>query len=702
MAEKFPNINGQPSPANAAATGGRVTEDAMVTEVKDRLEEAWRWDRENRRDAHEDLKFVAGDQWPQTVRQERQAKGRPVITINKLPPMIRQVQNDIRQNPPAIKVRPVGSERDKDVADIYSGMIRHIEHRSSASWIYSTGSEHQVACGMGHWRINTEFVEDSVFEKEIRLDYIPNPLNVYYDPASTGPVRKDRKWTVVTELWPIRLFRETYPGAKEVDTVIRDDNIHEGGLFWRIQESIRVAEYWYKVPKKRRLMAFEDEFGEVSTFDVTDLRDEDLFFLPQPIGERMADGHEVKQILVSGAEVLEGPDDWAGKDIPIIPVIGSEVPLQTKTIRFGLVRFMRDPQQLYNYFRSQAAESIANAPKSPILATPDMVGPYKKQWDSMNRENRPYLLYKPDKNAPKQSPERIPPPDQPAALWNEQAIATDDMKATSGIHDANQGIESNETSGKAILARQREGDTANFHFSENLVESVQYTGEQLIDLIPRIYDTERQMAILKEDDTEEFVTINQEVMADDGEPMLLNNLSDGRFAVRVATGPSYTTKRLEAADSMVEFIRAVPGAAGLIGDLIAKNMDWPGAEEMAERLKNAIPEEIRGPDPDAEPEPPDPNAEAMNQLLMRGQEAEIVEQEARAEKTMAEAEKAAAEIDKTDAQTQQILQQLATQLEQIAAQMGLTEAQTDKTDAEADKTRAEIGVSQEQQGQIPA
>lgn len=699
MAEKFPNISGQPYPANASSKDAPgSSEDAMVTEVKNRLEEAWRWDRENRRDAHEDLKFVAGDQWPQTVRQERQAKGRPVITINKLPPMIRQVQNDIRQNPPTIKVIPADSERTKDTAEIYSGLIRQIEYQSSAANVYSVGAEHAIACGIGHWRIETEFLDDSVFEQEIKIKRIPNPLNVYYDPAGIEPDRSDGEWTCITELWPIRLFRETYPGAKEVDTVIRDDNIHEGGLFWRIQESIRVAEYWWKVPKKRRLMAFEDEFGEVSTFDVTDLSEEQLFFLPEPIGERMVDGHEVKQVLVSGAEVLESVTDWPGKWIPIVPAVGSEVPLQTKTIRFGLVRFMRDPQQLYNYFRSQAAESIANAPKSPLLATPDMIGPYKKQWDSMNRENRPYLLYKPDKNAPKASPERIPPPDQPAALWNEQAIATDDMKTTSGIFDASQGIRSNETSGKAILARQREGDVANFHFSDNLAQSIRHTGRILVDLIPRIYDTERQMAILKEDDTEEFVTINQEVMADDGEPMLLNNLSDGRFNVKVTTGPSYTTKRLEAADSMVEFMRAVPSAAGLIGDLIAKNMDWPGAEEMAERLKNAIPEEIRGQDPDAEPQQPDPMAEAMNELLMRSQTAEIDKAEADAVKTMAEAEKTQAETDQITVNINQIM----ARIEEIAANIGLKEAQTDKTDAEADKTRVETGVSDEQQAQTVA
>lgn len=697
MAEKFPN-NSQSFPSR---TGGDV--DNLVTEVKEQLETAWRWDRENRRDAHEDLKFLAGDQWPQTVRQKRQAENRPVITINKLPPLVNQVVNDIRQNPATIKTIPAGEgsdmgqlskarqEHQTNLANVYTGLMRQIQYQSSASAVYAKGGEHAISCGIGHWRIDTEFVEDSVFDQEILIKRIPNPLNVYYDPAGTEPTRKDGNWTVVTELIPIEDFRTQWPGAKEVDTQIHDDNVHEGGLFWRIQESIRIAEYWRKVPEKRKLMAFQDpETGVISTLDVTDIENEELMFLPEPIGDREVDGHRIEQFIVSGSEVLEGPDPWAGRWIPIIPVVGSEVPLQTKTIRFGLVRFMRDPQQLYNYFRSAAAESIALAPKSPWVVTPEMIGSYKKQWDTANTENRPYLLYKPDKNAPNAKPERTSPPESPVALWNEQALATDDLKATSGIFDASQGAQGNETSGVAIRARQLEGDNSNFHFADNLKLSMEHTGVVLVDLIPRIYDSQRIVAILGEDDSQDLVPINAAVMDEDGEPLIVNNLSDGRFNVRVTTGPSYTTKRVEAVESMIAFAQAVPGAAEIIADLIAKNQDWPGAEEISERLKRAMPAELTE-DEDDEEQQPDPQAEAMNQLLIRGQEAQVAQQEAQAAKTAAEAEKTQFDAEKVQVDTEKTfteIEKLRADIAQIAAAVGLTEAQTDKTEAETVQTGA--------------
>lgn len=614
--------------------------DELVREVRDRLEEAWLWDRENRHDAHEDLKFLAGDQWPQSVRQAREAENRPVITINRLPQFVRQVTNDIRQNPPSIKAVPVDSVTDPALANVYTGLIRQIEYQSSAQHVYATAGEHAVSCGIGHWRIDTDFVEDSVFEQEIRIRRIPNPLSVYYDPGAIEPSRADGNWTVVTELIPIKAFREQYPGAREVDVEITDDNVHEGGLFWRTQEAIRIAEFWRKVPMKRRLMAFQDESAGVSTLDVTDLGPEQLAFLPAPIGEREVDGHKVEQALVSGAEVLDGFNAWAGRWIPIVPVVGAEIPLDTKVIRHGLIRFARDPQQLYNYWRTAAAEAIALAPKSPYLATPDMIGAHKAQWDSANTTARPYLLYKPDRNAPGAMPRRERPADPPQALWNEGALASDDMKATTGIFDAGLGARSNETSGRAILARQREGDTGTFHFADNLVHAVQHSGRILIDLIPRIYDSERIVRIVQDDDAEDFVPINTVVFDDDGEPLILNDLADGRFDVRVSVGPSFTTKRVEAAQSMISFVQAVPNAAALIADLIAKNQDWPGAEEIAARLKRAIPAEIRGEGGEAGegPPQPDPEAEMVNRLLVRGRESEIAEREAKTAKTEAEAE----------------------------------------------------------------
>lgn len=641
----------------------RSTTDNLLREAKRRVESAWQHDRENREDAHRDLRFRAGDQWPQQIRQEREANNRPTLTINRIPQFVNQVVNDVRQNPPSTKIIPADGATEPDLADVYAGLIRQIEYRSGAKYVYSATIDHTVTCGIGHFRVTTAYVDDASFDQEILIKPIHRPLSVYWDPAAVMPDRSDAKWCIVTDLMPIEDFDAEYPKNKTVGFDPPADHGEDSGIYWRDEDHVRIAEYWRKVPVKRTLALF----GDKTTLDITDLSAADMQFLPEPVKTREVDTFKVEHYLITDSEILEGPSQWAGKYIPIIPVIGSEVPLETKTVRYGLVRFARDPQQLYNYWRSAAAEAIALAPKSPFLVTPQMIGKFKTQWDTHNTKNRPYLLYEPDPNAPGNRPIREQAPEPPLALVQESAIASDDMKATTGIYDAALGQRSNEQSGKAILARQREGDVGTFHFQDNLNMSLTHLGNILVDLIPRIYDTERQITIINPDESEEFVAINKQIMSDQGEPILLNDLSQGRFQVRVKIGPSYTTKRIEAADSMIQFVQAVPQAAAVMSDLIAKNMDWPGSDEIAERLKRAIPEEIRGPDEEKGDITPEEQqrrqqqqqvAQQAQQLQLRGAQAEIMKKEADAKKTAADAmtkmaslDKIAAEIEKLRAST---------------------------------------------------
>ncbi len=647
----------------------KTAKEDILREAKRRVDAAWQHDRENREDAYRDLRFRAGDQWPVRIRQQREADNRPTLTINRIPQFVNQVVNDVRQNPPAIKATPADGATQPELAEIYTGLMRQIQYRSGAQYIYSQTVDHTVTCGIGHLRVETAYVDDASFDQEILIKPVAKPLSVYWDPAAVMPDRSDAKWCVVTEMMPVDDFKDQYPDAKQEDFDTNADIGADSGLYWQDDDHVRLAEYWRMVPVKRTLALFEDK----TTIDITDLSKADLAFLPKIIRQREVDTFKVEQYILSGAEVLEGPNAWAGKYIPIIPVVGSEVPLETKTVRYGLVRFARDPQQLYNYWRSAAAEAIALAPKSPFLVTPQMIGKFKTQWDTHNTKNRPYLLYEPDPNAPGAMPQRSPAPEPPVALIQESAIASDDMKGTTGIYDAALGNRSNEQSGRAILARQREGDVGTFHFQDNLNMSLTRLGVVLVDLIPRIYDTEREIAIIGADESEEFVPINKQIMSDQGEPILLNDLSQGRLQVRVKIGPSYTTKRIEAADSMVQFAQAVPQSAAVMGDLIAKNMDWPGSDEIAERLKRAIPPEILGPEDQSK----DLSPEEAQAKQMKDQIAQALSQ--------MQFSKAKAEVDEAEASARLKNAQVALTMAQIEKLQGVDSL---KTAADAAHTRA--------------
>lgn len=588
---------------------GKSTGDDLAREARELLEDDWQSDQDNRKEASRDLDFAAGNQWPGDVAREREANHRPTLTINRMPQFINQVVNDFRINAPGIMVSPVDSRGDPELADIYNGMLRAIQYASNATHVWSAAFHHAVMCGIGHFRVVADYSGAEDFDQELYVKRINNPLSVYWDAVSMEPDRSDAQHCFVTEMISKRVYKERFKGASESSFEMPDIGPH--GFSWSSMDAVRVAEYWKKVPEKRKLARMET--GEV--LDITGLKQNDLVYLPPILEVREIDSHRVEHCLVNGCETLEKTTKWPGRWIPIIPVIGQEIPLGDTMMRHGLIRFARDPQQLYNFWRSAAAESIALAPRAPYLVTPTMIGEFKGQWDSHNQKNRPYLLYKPDPDAPGGRPVREMPPDIPQALLQESAIASDDMKATTGIYDAGLGARSNETSGRAISARQREGDVSTYHFRDNFNVSLTHCGRVLIDLIPKIYDTERVVRLMKEESEKpDFVKVNQQVMSDNGVPTLRNDLNAGKFDVRVKLGPSYTTRRQESADSMIQFVQAFPQAGQIAGDLVAKAMDWPDADKFAERFRRSIPAEILG--EDAEEMPPEAKqAQAQQQQL---------------------------------------------------------------------------------------
>ncbi|MEM8575529.1 MAG: portal protein [Pseudomonadota bacterium] len=638
----------------------RQTDDeALLSEARERLQAAWEYDKHNREDALKDLRFLALDQWPEEARREREQACRPCLTLDHLNQHKNQVVNDIRQADIGIKAIPGDDQADEGVADIYTSLMRDVQYQSHADHVYAQAADNAVSCGIGHFRFNTQYVKDRVFEQELTVENIPYALAVYWDPGAVKPDRSDADYCFVTEFVPRGRFKSRFPDAREVEVDAPRENTD--GFYWSSNEGVLLAEYWVKRPEKKRLVAFEDG----SVIDLTDDKDGELEALAvsqlgQIQGEREAEGWRIEHHLISGAEVLHGPSKWAGQWIPIIPVIGSEVHLDKKVVRMSLIRAARDPQQLYNYWRSAAAELIALAPKSKWLVTDTQIAPYKGEWDDANTSPTPYLRYKPDLNAPSAQPTRISPPEPPAAMWQESALVTDDMKAAMGQYDASLGAQGNEVSGRAIMARQKEGDVSAYHFSDNLNRSLEHAGRVMIDLVPKIYDTQRTIRVIGEDDAQKFEQINWSVMDDaTAEPVVLNDLTRGRYDVRVSIGPSYTSQRVESREALIEWMRVDPESVPMIRDLAAKTLDFEHADEMAERFKKAVPPELL-PDEEQPPQqPPDPMQQQAMQMQLQEKGAEIAETEGKARKAHAEA-------DQTELENQQM--QGAAQVEQAIAQ----------------------------------
>ncbi len=572
-------------------------------EALTRYNEAWDWDNENRQEAVIDLNFKAGDQWAAEDRNERQEEGRPIMTVNLIPKFVRQVTGDARANKPSIKVDPVDDNADVETAKVFSGLIRNIEHQSDALHAYLTALDGAATCGIGNHRVTTEYSSDDTFEQDIRIRAIPDHLAVLWDPDAVLPTREDAKFCFVLQQMTRERFQTLYPDAR-ADEFDRNNVNGIDVTRWTSDNLLTVAEYWVKVPVTRTIAQRRDG----SVVDMTDMSEQEIaqewptlkFDMAGQPKTRDVQSHRVYQYILSGSQVLEGPYEWAGRYIPIVPTLGEETHVENRVIRHGLVRFARDPQRMYNYWRSSMTETVALQPKAPWLVTDKMVANHISSWSMANKKNLPFLTYTPDEKQPN-GPRRDSPPVPSAGQLQEANMANFEMKDVTGIYDAALGAQSNEISGKAIRARQMESDTGTAVYHDNMKRAIMHTGTILVDLIPRIYDTERVVRVMGEDGTTENAMLSPGVQAPSryGE-MIRVDISRGKYDVAVQVGPSYATKRQESADSMISFIQAVPQAAPLIGDLVAKNLDWPGAEEIADRLQAVAQQSMGGsqqPDP---------------------------------------------------------------------------------------------------------
>jgi len=552
----------------------------LLRTARKQAEKAIEADKENR-DAHiEDLKFLEGDQWTTDAKATRE--DRPCLTINKLPQFLDLVEGDQRQNRPAIKVVPVDDRADVETAKIMSGLIRNIEADSDADIAYDTAFQQEAAGGYGVFRIITEYAAEDVFEQDIKVKRVENPMMVVFDPDAKEWDRSDGKFAFVFEDVPRDDWDDRFPGKTPMEFDTAKGEL-EG---WATSETVRIAEYFKKVPGgKKTIYQLEDG-------TITDTLKEGQ----EAVRQREVETQRVDWYLISGNEVLKGPKKWPGKYIPLVPVWGKELNINGKRIRRGLIRHAKDPQRMYNYSRSAGIELVALTPKSPYMVTPKQIEGHENQWKQAHKKNYPYMLYNHDPNAPNK-PYKEQPVQLSTAITTEIALSNEELRDTTGIQDASLGKMSNERSGRAIAERRRSGDISTFVFPDNLARSIRYGGRILVDLIPKIYDTARIIRVRGEDGSIRTEPVNQPVVLEQetGEQRLYD-LTVGKYDVVVTVGPSYATKRIETADSMIAFVQAVPEAAKAVMDLIAKNMDWPGADDIAERLKKLLPPGLAEPE----------------------------------------------------------------------------------------------------------
>jgi hypothetical protein len=622
-------------------------DDKIVDQAHQEFARDFEYESEAREMWKRDLRFANGDpdnkfQWDALYVKTRELGGRPCLTINKVKIHNRQITNEARQNKPSVRVYPVDSGADKKTAEIFNGIIRHIESQSNAETAYDMAQEFAVDAGIGYWRIITDYASDDTFDQEIYIEPIKNPLNVLLDSRIQQPDGSDAKHGFIFQDMDKDEFKAEYPWADQVGWPIED------GTDWLNRDTIRVAEYFCIKEVKDTLYAAPS--GD--TIKKSELEPEEVKRIEAAVksGEIKSRPVKVKKLnwyLIAGDQILDRKE-WPGKYIPIVRVVGEEKEIDGKLDRKGHTRSMKDAQRMYNYNSSASVEYGALQTKTPIIAPNEAIEGFEKYWENANTENLPYLPF----NHKDEGGEAIPMPQRmlspaPATLFLQgMQTAAQEMNMASGQYEAQFGNNPSAQSGKALNALQRKGDVATFHFIDNVARAIKYTGKILVDLIPKIYDTDRVVRILGEDGSEKQVQISPDMpqaygkKRDElsGEIKEIYNPSVGRYDVTVAVGPSYTTRRQEAFDALIQLSQGNPQLMGVAGDLIMRAADFPMAEELAERLEKTIPPELKEKEGEE-------NAEVM---AVKQEAQQVIEQLTQriqaAEGAMAEAEQEAKQL----------------------------------------------------------
>jgi hypothetical protein len=581
-------------PLASDATGASAD---IVTEARERYQICM--EAEDRTEALDDLRFLKGDQWDAEAKQQRELDNRPCLTFNNIPAIIHQVTNDARQNKQSVQVAPVDDGADKKVAEVIEGLIRHIEYDSGADAAYDNALDGAARIGFGYFRLVTEYESPESFNQDIKIRRIRNPFTVYMDPNAQEADGSDAQYAFISSRMSRPEFERTYPKASATGEGV-GTSTGDNGL-WGSKEWVRIAEYYRIEHVPDELWMLPDgstalaSSPEGKTFAATG---------QQPRMQRATTRRTCMWYKITGSEVLEKAEiacDW----IPVFPVYGDEIDEDGTVTRNGIIRHAKSPKQMENYWLTSATEEIAMRTKTPFIGAMGQFEGVENDWESANVRNFSYLEYNPIEvnGSFVPAPQRQAPADVPTGFIAMAGIARDTVKAVTGIYDASLGNRSNEVSGIAIAARQRQGDVGNFHFVDNLTRAIIRMAKCLIQMIPRIYDTQRVIRILGEDRKDvKHVAINTpgEKKDERGDAIatILNDLTVGKYDVTVSTGPAYNTLRQETVANMIEVGGKWPKLFELAGDKLVGAMDWPGAAEIAERLERALPPGIKGGDDD--------------------------------------------------------------------------------------------------------
>jgi len=649
-----------------------MTDDEILEEAKERFQTCLNYYSPLYERAREDQDFLRGqNQWDDKIRKARQNEGKLCLTVNLLQPYAMQVVNDIKKARLAVRVVPTDSTGSVDMAEMRAGIIRNIEKQSNVREIYGTAGLNAVSGGVGWIEIDSDYCDPESFDIEPKIKRVLDFESCMIDPSDLSSCGLDSDYGFKIFNMCEDEFEDLYPDA-DLNSFNANKKIQDG-------DDLTLVKYFWKEYETKKIFKIRLIDGTEATHDQEFLNKLDEEFVSYEIlKERETRTHKVMQAILSNSEVL-AKEEFPAPYIPLVPVYGDEYWANDQREFRSLIHPAKDAQVIYNFAKSENIHMLANSPRPKVMGA---VGSFKSDaegWANVNNQNVSTLEYDivhdPKTGQIMPPPFALNPPQGSPALMQEAEIAKEDIRLSLGMPQSNMGERSNAVSGIAIRAQQVEGDNATLHFVDNLSISIAHVGRILNEMITVLYTDRKIARIIGEDGLEKIAYINQPVVKEGDEmrvpkagetPNYIFDTSIGKYDIDIDTGPSYSSKRQETADKIIELARARPEVLDVAGDILFESLDLPQGRKLAERVRSMMSPELLADDPNIERlKEANKAIQAMQEQLANydaalkdkkknaefEQNVELKKLEQEQQRIAIEAEKVAADIEKMRAET---------------------------------------------------
>ena len=684
MAEYLTEEPGNESKQDKAESEEYYTDYDSHQTVINLMTAAQQADHDNREKARESHLFVdkRDGQWEPYWWNNN--AGKPRYTFDMVNPIVDQVTAEIEQSDFDIKVSPQSGPASKETAMVLDGLIRNIESMSRAKEIYINAGRGMATAGYDGWMVSHKYADEESFDQDLVIEPVPNFIDrVWFDPASYRQDKSDAQYAFLLHPVSKAEYASRWPEGSEAS--VSDDR--EGDAYYDKAEVIVVGQLFYVKRKPMELVLMSNGAVYEATDDFEKVVDELAAAGLTEVRRRTAYKNVVCSHFYDATDWLEDEEETIFDRVPVIPVYGNFKITENKTIYWGVVEKLLDPQRVLNYSMSREIEEGALAPRAKYWMTLTQGAGHEDTLSTLNTNSDPVQFFNVD-------PENPGPPQQNGGAIVNPGLRTisESMRQligqTAGMFAANMGDNPGLQSGVAIERLQSKGDNGTVKYFRALETAIAATGDLLVKTIPKVYDTRRTVRLLYEDNTAEMITLNDTVIDNQtGEPVTLNDLTKGQYSIACRAGPSFRNKQQETIETIIEIAKVDPSIIAMSGDILLNAIPTSAAMQIGERKRLQMMSQGLIPQSQMTEEE---TQQMQQQQQNQGQQQDPNMVLAQAEMAKAQAEQLRAEVEMQKLQLETARIQLETQKFQASMQMDQANVQLDGFNAETQRMNTQI------------